>query len=71
MDLEQIQAFVDDIADDADLAARGETKDSNETWAEWCRTASCGGARPLHRTTKVKVIPTPAVAIGLQSGDPV
>ena len=33
--------------------------------------ASSGGARPLHRLTKVRAIPAPEVAIGVQSGDPV
>eukprot|EP00959_Pyramimonas_sp_CCMP1952_P068239 1424181-Pyramimonas_sp.AAC.1 len=65
--MDQIQSFVEDIADDVTLAVKGQTKDSNAAWADWCSAASCGGARPLRRLTKVKAIPTPAVAAGIQS----
>ena len=71
MDLDRIQAFLEDIAGDVASAVKCQYKDSGESWSEWCRIASCGGSRPLHRITKVKAIPVPAVAVGVQSGDPV
>eukprot|EP00959_Pyramimonas_sp_CCMP1952_P469933 9495816-Pyramimonas_sp.AAC.1 len=71
MDMDRIQFFSDEIADDVVRASRGQPKDSNQAWADWCKMAMQGGSKPLHRVTKIKTIPSPAVAIGVQSGDPV
>eukprot|EP00959_Pyramimonas_sp_CCMP1952_P167841 3507710-Pyramimonas_sp.AAC.1 len=71
MDMESIQQFLDERSDDVCCAVRGQLNATNQAWAEWCKIAAQGGSKPLHRTTKVKAIPSPAVAIGVQSGDPV
>eukprot|EP00959_Pyramimonas_sp_CCMP1952_P128830 2694301-Pyramimonas_sp.AAC.1 len=71
LDLQCIQTFLNEIDDDVELAKKGQVKDANEPWTEWCRIAASGGARPLHRTTKVRDAPAPAAAIGIPYGNPV
>eukprot|EP00959_Pyramimonas_sp_CCMP1952_P080090 1674343-Pyramimonas_sp.AAC.1 len=57
-------SFVRHIAEDLELAERGESRHAAQEWEEWCATATAGGARILHKTTKYKseyvatVVPT-------------
>eukprot|EP00959_Pyramimonas_sp_CCMP1952_P068923 1438805-Pyramimonas_sp.AAC.1 len=63
-----MQTFLDAIDDDVELAKKGQVK---MRMSRGQNGAASGGARPLHRVTKVRAVPAPAAAIGIPSGDPV
>eukprot|EP00959_Pyramimonas_sp_CCMP1952_P197169 4123173-Pyramimonas_sp.AAC.1 len=47
-------SFAQHIAGDLGLAERGESRHVAQEWTGWCATATAGGARILHKTTKYK-----------------
>eukprot|EP00959_Pyramimonas_sp_CCMP1952_P092449 1934857-Pyramimonas_sp.AAC.1 len=53
------------------LRSKGRSRTRTRHGANCVKIASQGGARPLHRVTKVRAIPSPEIALGVQSGKPV
>eukprot|EP00959_Pyramimonas_sp_CCMP1952_P388861 8147522-Pyramimonas_sp.AAC.1 len=49
-----IRELQDEWQGDVDQAFQGADKDSKARWNDWCRQASAGGLRGLHRLTQVR-----------------
>eukprot|EP00959_Pyramimonas_sp_CCMP1952_P463249 9484589-Pyramimonas_sp.AAC.1 len=57
---EDAEQFLEDISEDASVAVKkGASKETQTSWNDWCKAASMGGARGLHRVTKVRSVVSP------------
>eukprot|EP00959_Pyramimonas_sp_CCMP1952_P099123 2072289-Pyramimonas_sp.AAC.1 len=50
IDPEICDSFAQHVAEDLELAGRGESRRVAHEWKEWCAIATAGGARMLHKT---------------------
>eukprot|EP00959_Pyramimonas_sp_CCMP1952_P286903 5999717-Pyramimonas_sp.AAC.1 len=62
MEVDDVLQFVEEIADDVEFASKAMMRDVTKAWDCRCIEASVKGARALHRVTKVRKIPVPAVS---------
>ncbi|CAK0849203.1 unnamed protein product [Prorocentrum cordatum] len=65
---EDIMTFSEDIEEDVKFAMQQANKESSKRWKEWCDGACAGGARKLHKVTRVREVQAPTTVNDSENG---